>query len=293
MTIAKRKIILAIVLFSALFLFLNFFNSENKEEKNETELLTEEVKTPAFENLKLEAKSAYVFDVIQDKPLFEFNADAQLPLASLTKLMTAVVAKENIPEWMLIDINNEAIKEVGDNGFLVGEKWRIDKLIDAMLISSSNDAATAIALSNDNFISLMNEKSSRLNLVQTYFLNPTGLDSNGQIAGSYGSAKDIAMLMNYLIKNFPLLLEATSYEEIEINNRKFKNTDKLIGEIPGVVASKTGFSDLAGGNLAVVFDIGLQYPIIIVVLGSTEEGRFEDVKNLYNESVKFLIDTVY
>jgi D-alanyl-D-alanine carboxypeptidase len=75
--------------------------------------------------------------------------------------------------------------------------------------------------------------------------------------------------------------EATRYEEFNMDSKIFKNTDKLAENLPGLIAGKTGFSDLAGGNLAVAVDIGLNHPVIIVVLGSTEEGRFEDVKELY------------
>lgn len=292
MTIMKKRIILAIALFSALFLFFYFFGSDkNKSEEKaysiSTEKIIPEIRVAPFDNINLEAKSAYVFDVISKKPIFELNAGSQLPLASLTKLMTAAVAKENIPEWTLVDISPAAIMAAGDYGFLAGEKWKISDLLDAMLISSSNDAAAAIALSRNDFVFLMNKKSDELKLRQTYFLNSTGLDSNNQIAGAYGSARDVANLLNYLIKSHPSLLEATQYGEIQINSRSFKNTNKLIDEMPGIIAGKTGYSDLAGGNLAVVFDIGLEHPVIIVALGSSEEGRFEDVKKLYNETLKY------
>lgn len=274
MAMMKKRTILAIALFSALFLFFYFSGFDKSEEKAySTAKISPEIRAVLFDNISLEAKSAYVFDVISEKPIFELNADAQLPLASLTKLMTATVAKENIPEWMLVNIN--------------GEKWKISDLLDTMLISSSNDAAAAIALSRNDFISLMNKKSDELKLSQTYFLNSTGLDSNNQIAGAYGSARNVADLLDYLIKSHPSLLEATQYDEIQINSRSFKNTNKLIDEMPGIIAGKTGFSDLAGGNLAVVFDIGLEHPVIIVALGSTEEGRFEDVRILYNETLKY------
>lgn len=270
----KKRTILAIALFSALFLIFYFSGPDKSGEKaRPVAEISPEIRVAPFDNIRLEAKSAYVFDVIAEKPIFELNADSQLALASLTKLMTAAVAKENIPEWILININ--------------GEKWKISDLLDAMLISSSNDAAAAIALSRNDFISLMNRKSDELKLNQTYFLNSTGLDSSNHIAGAYGSARDVANLLNYLIKNHPSLLETTQYNEVQINSRSFKNTNKLIDEMPGIIAGKTGFSDLAGGNLAVVFDIGLEHPIIIVALGSSEEGRFKDVRALYEETLKY------
>ncbi|MBU2219320.1 serine hydrolase [Patescibacteria group bacterium] len=283
-----KKNLIIIAIFSAAFLFLYFLGGNTAQAPLEFRNGTPPLKTAPFENINLEAKSAYIYDVVKEKSIFELNADSQLPLASLTKLMTAVVAKENIPEWMLIDIGEESVLQEGDSGFMLGERWKIADLIDAMLISSSNDAAAAIALNSEDFISLMNKKSADLNLAQTYFLNATGLDLTNYLSGGYGSAKDVAKLMDYLVKKHSSLLEVTRYDSLKINSRNFKNTNKLIEHLPGIIGSKTGFSDLARGNLAVVFDMGLEHPVIIVALGSSEEGRFEDIEKLYNETIKYL-----
>ncbi|KKQ30337.1 MAG: hypothetical protein US45_C0047G0004 [Candidatus Nomurabacteria bacterium GW2011_GWA1_37_20] len=85
-------------------------------------------------------------------------------------------------------------------------------------------------------------------------------------------------------------MEATRFDEIEINQRKFKNTDYLVNDLAGFMAGKTGYSDLAGGNLAIVLDKGYGHPIIIVVLGSNFEGRFRDAKNLYEAVIARKID---
>ncbi len=253
---------------------------------------TAQIAENKFNNINLQAKAAYVFDIPENRPLFEKNADAQLALASITKIMTAVVAEENLPSYLLITIPLEAILQEGDEGFLAGEQWQINELIDAMLISSSNDAAFALAFEydknfpgNGDFVSLMNRKAEELGLMQTYFMNPTGLDLSENNAGAYGSAKDIAKLFVYAIKNHFSLIEATRLGEINLHSRKFKNTDQIINDLAGFIAGKTGFSDLAGGNLAVVADKGYAHPIIIVVLGSTSEGRFSDVKTLYQAAV--------
>jgi len=255
----------AILVFSFFFLFLH-----------NTKTLSESKPLPSlpFEEIKLEAKSAYVFDITRNKEVFKLNADAPLPLASLTKIMTAVVALENIPQ---------------------GQK--LTDLLSIMLISSSNDVATELSLgvelpsslgSSTPFVSLMNKKAEELDLGQTVFLNPTGLDISPDIAGAHGSAKDVFKLMDYFIKNYQEIAKITGYESIIVNSHIFKNTDKLTEQLPGIVAGKTGFSDLAGGNLAVIIDIGLGHPVAIIVLGSTEEGRFEDVKKLYKATFKTL-----
>lgn len=240
-----------------------------------------------FENIKLEAKAAYVFDISENRPIFEFNGEAQLPLASLAKIMTAIIAKETLPPYLLVTIPKEAILQEGDEGFAAGEEWPASDLIDIMLVSSSNDAAFALASEYNkdfggDFVSLMNRKTKEINLIQTYFLNATGLDLSENIGGAYGSAKDAANLLLYAIKNHSSMMEITRFNEAEINSRGFKNTNQLINELPGFIAGKTGYGDLAGGNLGVIVDKGFGQPFIIVVLGSTYDGRFIDVKTLCN-----------
>ena len=256
-------------------------------------------------NVKLEAKSAYVFGVSENKPIFSLNENLQLPLASLTKIMTALVAEEDIPSYALISVSKNAIAQEGNNGLMIDERWPLLDLIDVMLISSSNDAAYALAEEGgrvsefvkkevappssevrppdltSRFVSLMNQKAAELGLTQTYFFNPTGLDISESQSGAYGSVKDMADLFLYILKEKASLFEITRYSTLKIDSREFKNTNIISNEIPRVIFSKTGFSDLAGGNLAMVVDRGFENYVIIVVMGSTEQGRFEDVKKLY------------
>lgn len=254
-------------------------------------------KNTSFKKISLEAKSAYVFDVSTGRAIFKKNSSAQLPLASLTKMMTAIVVKEMAPKGLEVRIPPEAILQEGDSGLLAGERWKASNLTEAMLIASSNDAAFALSMTTladgknggswRDFVGMMNKKAREMNLNQTYFLNPTGLDFSLNTAGAYGSAEDVVKIIRYILKNHPKLLEVTGYKTLEVNSHFFKNTDKLVGDIPRIVAGKTGFSNLAGGNLAVVVDIGFEHPVIIVVLGSSEEGRFKDVKRLYEETLQY------
>jgi len=146
---------------------------------------------------------------------------------------------------------------------------------------------------NGGFIDMMNKKAKEIGMKQTYFLNESGLDASENFAGSYGSAKDMALLFAYVLRSNHLLLEATSYEALDISsfeeNHSASNTNKSIDNISGVIASKTGFTDLAGGNLVVVFDVGPLRPIIVSVLGSTAEGRFFDVEKLANISIRAIV----
>jgi len=288
MTNLEKNLILLTSLLSFLLIFSFLFPS--KELNNQQAVIVQiptrdheaqEEPTPP----KLKAQSACVFDSIKNKSLFNLNATAQLPLASLTKLMTAVIAKEYLPEFILVKISREAIKKDGDMGLIVGENWKLQDIIDVMLISSSNDAAFAIANTFPEFITHMNQKAQQMDLFQTHFLNVSGLDISNSTAGAYGSCEDITKLIKYIIENHPNLLEATTQDEICFDDRCFKNTNKISSKLPSFIAGKTGFDDLAGGNLVVVVDKGLNHPIIITVLGSTREDRFTDVEKLYQSYI--------
>src|SRR3989338_217045 len=268
-----------------------------------------------FDEINLEAKAAIVFDALENKIIYSLNSEEQLPLASLTKIMTAVIAREILPDYTTITIDSDSIKKEGDSGLRVGEKWRVRDLLDFTLLVSSNDGAASLAaaaaavstgigqnteggvnevvVKEKDFVSQMNEKARSLGLVQTYFLNETGLDLQTQVSGSYGSARDVANLLVYAVEKYPDLFEATrqlvfKVSSLDGKNREAKNTNEAVLKIPGLIASKTGFTDLAGGNLAVLMDAGLGHPIAIVVLGSSEQGRFVDVEKLASTTISFL-----
>lgn len=254
-----------------------------------------------FAAVELEAEAAYVLDARTGAVLYEENAEQQLPLASLTKLMTTLVASRELPDEGTISISERAIREEGDSGFSVNERLSIRDLIDYTLVTSSNDGAYALASvaahdRPEEFIDKMNRFARSLGLVQTFFTNETGLDSSLYTGGAYGSAKDMTHLLVHIIKNEPELLEQTRNDEITVFSEDGKeyvgeNTNKAIGELPGLIASKTGYTDLAGGNLVVAFDAGLNRPIVIAVLGSTIEGRFEDTTALARASLEYIQTT--
>jgi len=300
-------ILILLVLLTAPFFFEQInFNLNNNEEIVHTKI--EKRKIP-FENLKLEAEAVYVFDMTTGNTLYAYNEDKKLPLASLTKIMTAIIATDILPISTVITIDPEDIKEEGDSGLLVDERWRLSDIIDFTLTSSSNDGASAVASvagslgqtsygapreqAKSDFVQKMNGKTQGLGLTSTYFLNETGLDIDDNLSGSYGTAKEIAHIMEYAIKNKINILEATSrdlfYVE-SLNNVEHTatNTNERVNRIPGIIASKTGFTDLAGGNLVVAFDAGLMRPIIVSVLGSTVDGRFDDVEKLTWEALQAL-----
>ncbi|MCF7835865.1 MAG: serine hydrolase [Candidatus Marinimicrobia bacterium] len=282
-----------IVALSALLFSVGFIQS-SKERNNKALIFQEPVveenlDTKEIKNIEILAKSACAFDLVKNEFIFEKNSTEQLPLASLTKLMTALVSKENLPESTLVEITPEAISIEGDSGFYAGEIWNLNDLINVMLISSSNDAAFAISKTfelnnkeNESFVEVMNKYAKKLTLEKTHFLNPTGLDVSLEKSGAYGSCVDITKLLKYIFEKHPDLLKDTTLESVNYKNKIFLNTNKLVAKLPVIFGSKTGFSDLAGGNLTVIVDKGLNHPIILTVLGSTFEGRFEDMEILYN-----------
>ena len=254
-----------------------------------------EVITIDLKDINLEAKSAYVYDIKADRALYNKEADLILPLASITKLMTALMAEELISGTTTVSVSKAAIQQDGASGLNEGEKFSAKALTDYAIIASSNDAAFALGATvgkaiggnnpNKTFVNGMNFRAKELGLVSLKFYNPTGLDISPTEAGAYGSARDITFLLKYILENNPDLLTATTLQNTKIYNvdgayHDAENTDPIIDKIPNLLASKTGYTDLAGGNLTVAFDAGFNRPIIITVLGSSYSGRFKDVATL-------------
>lgn len=255
-----------------------------------------------FKDIHIEAHAAYVYDIKEERVLFSKHAEAQLPLASLTKGMTALVVREHIPNDTSISISAEDLLVDGDSGLGLGERFLRDDLIDMMLSVSSNDGAYALARTVGEqgetkedalevFVRMMNEHARTLGLSQTFFLNPTGLDESVSLAGAYGSAHDMALLYTYLYAHHADVIESTTYPTIVVSSSSrvhtLHNTNIIAGNIPGLSGSKTGFTDLAGGNLVVIFEPEPLHPVVAVVLGSSVEGRFTDIATLVSAVTSF------
>lgn len=225
----------------------------------------------------LEAQAAVLYDPTTHTILYAKNEEAQLPLASLTKLATALATLTQ-DENQFITIAESDLAEEGDAGLKPGQTWRLSDLVAFGLTTSSNDAMAAAsrALTRAGTVEKMNADARAEGLSQSYFLNPTGLDLSSSTAGAYGSARDVAALVERLIRTHPAVFEATAYRP-ESAPASVASTLTPAHSMSGFIAGKTGFTDLAGGNLAVVVDIGLNEPLIAVVLGSSREGRFTDV----------------
>jgi len=264
---------------------------------------TEDASNP-FATAEITGQSGFVWDVQARKVLFSKNADEILPLASVTKLMTALVAYELLEDSTKVDISIDAIRTDGDSGLLDGESFSLKNLTDIVLVASSNDGAEALGIAaaesvkthappKELFVHAMNLRAAELGLTNTRFNNATGLDISQNKAGAYSTARDVAILMEYIISNYPEVTALTKVDSTYVYNEsgayhEVDNTNQIVNKIDGLLASKTGYTELAGGNLVVAFNAGLNRPIIVSVLGSTFNKRFEDVLLLSTMARKYI-----
>jgi D-alanyl-D-alanine carboxypeptidase len=240
----------------------------------------------AFEKLPIEAKAAIVYDLTTGETLYAKNAEAQLPLASLTKLLTVYAALSVLSPETPITIPAEVTGLEAPHAFNAGQVFSLADLARLTLTASLNDGAVAIASAtaereNRSQNEMLAGAASALTLSQTYAVNGSGLDVSTAVSGGYGSAHDMALLAGALQAKAPAIARATTEGFAQAKSTggttfKVKNTDPIVGTLPRLLLSKTGFTDLAGGNLALVFDAGIGHPIAVVVLGSSKNARFTD-----------------
>ena len=218
----------------------------------------------------------------KEESLAEKNINQRWAMASLTKLMSAVVAAENLNTDGIIIIDEESWAADGTaGGFLPGENFLARDLIKAMLVVSSNDAAEALARSYGpkEFISMMRRKAEQLGMFNTYYADATGLSSLNQ-----STAADLEKLVRYIYSQYPDFFEISREREVEIIElkskikRKLVNINKLAGE-DYFIGGKTGFTDEAGGNLISLFRHQNQ-PLLIMVFGA--EDRFAETQKVYD-----------
>ncbi len=249
-------------------------------------------------NLNIKAKAFVIFDTKNKTVLAEKHAQSLLPLASLTKLFTTALALEYLSVDSKIIITSKALETEGYSQLKEASAWRLKTLISYMLTVSSNDAAEAIRIAlekhtKSTYLDLIKEFTKKTGLKGSFAVNPSGLDESSELSGAYGSAEEIAKLMSFLLKTHPNVLMPTTKRELVFhdlsgNTYEAKNTNKFITHIFNPLASKTGFTDLAGGNLVIAFEPEPEHVIVIVVLGSSKEARFSDIEKLYKATIEYL-----
>jgi D-alanyl-D-alanine carboxypeptidase len=258
-----------------------------------------------FDDISVHARAAFVLDLKTNKVLYSKNADAQLPLASITKVPLAIAVSEVLSPDAAIKIPRDTAPVGSAERLAAGEIWRVRDILDFTLIASSNGGADILAEAADPLISTthpsapnshatlwrMNDLARELGLNNTYFLNTNGLDESPTQAGAYGSARDMATLFTYASTKWPSVFAGTTKDGVLLTSVRGHttsafNTNHALESFSGLIMGKTGTTDLAGGNLAIVFDVGLAHPVVAVVLGSTSNGRFEDMKKLVATTYK-------
>ncbi len=247
-----------------------------------------------FKNTNIEASSAIVYDATNNKIVYAKFPTVRKPLASVSKIMTALVARSILSSEEPITITDRDITSEPDYALRRGDIWTARDLTQYFLIKSSNDGAQAVCNAvtrvvskqnpSVNCISLMNEYAKNQGLSSLYFANPSGLDLPSGAPSNFGTAYDVARMLARAYETQPSLFSVTSKPTASFKTARYiyeaENTDKILEEIGTVRAGKTGFTYTAGGNLAVLYEPRPNVHLVIVVLGSSRDGRFSDMLEL-------------
>lgn len=244
----------------------------------------------SMKEVVLDAKSAILYDVKSDRNLFEKNIKEKLPIASLTKIITATVVWEKFSPNDIVTVKSSAVKVDGERKDLyAGETLAVHSLIQMMLIESSNDAAYALgdyaASRGFDLVAEMNAKAFALGMHDTRFVDPAGLDDTGYSTAS-DMVKGVAYALRYdAIWGFSRKATATVVSTDGKITHEIKSTDQLLGVLEDIVGGKTGYTDNALGCMILIVDAPAQAGtpnqsdrIIGIILGSHD--RFGDMKNL-------------
>jgi D-alanyl-D-alanine carboxypeptidase len=224
-----------------------------------------------------------LYDDTNGVVLSERGADEERPMASVTKVMTALVVREHteLDDVVLISTTAAATGEA-EIGIHPGELWTVQDLLAAAMVRSGNDAAVALAEyvggSVEEFVVLMNAKAAALGLEHTRFANPHGLDDEGH----YSSARDLLVIAQTALQD-PAISRLARTKVVKFRDdpegvpRRAENTNVLLGAYPGVIGMKTGYTSDAGRVLIATAEQDGRR-LISVVMGS--EDHFADTREL-------------
>lgn len=228
------------------------------------------------------ARAILVKDLATETILYEKQANIPLPVASTTKIMTALVASEYFRPNSILTVNEGAAISGAKVGLFKGESLSFRSLLYGMLLSSGNDAAYTIAENYPGgvigFISAMNQRVNELNLTNSHFTNPAGFDNPKH----FSSARDLSIITQETLKNSQLTrIFATRQTSIVSLDKKYShqlhNLNRLLAEVSGVLGVKTGYTPASKENLITLVDRG-GHQVLTVVLGS--DDRFGETTKL-------------
>ena len=240
--------------------------------------------------LPVEAKAALLMEKETGQVLFAKEEHQRLEAASVTKIMTLLLTMEAISRGELryedtVTVSKNAASMGGSQVYLSeGEQITVEELLKAVCVSSGNDASVALAEQvsgvTELFVQQMNNRAKELGMVDTCFLNPTGLPAEGHVTSAY----DIALMSRELILHHPDLRRFTTIWMDTIRGGEFglSNTNKLIRFYEGATGLKTGSTDAAGYCISATAERSGMELIAVVLGGETSQQRFEDAKTLLN-----------
>ena len=251
------------------------------------------------------SESAILIESTTNKILYEKDADIKKAPASMTKIMSMILIMDAIHNGSLtledkVLISENASSMGGSQVYLnTGDSYKVKELLKSIAIASANDAVVAMAEkvggTEEKFVSMMNEKCKELGCTHTNFVNPHGLDAEGH----FSSARDMALMGNYLVKNYPEILEYTSiYEDYlqrpDGSNTWLVNTNKLVRFYEDVDGLKTGFTSTAGYCLTATASKNNMRLVSVVMGVDTSDNRTSDTVKLLNYGFNsYKLTTIY
>ena len=241
------------------------------------------------QELDSQAIAYLVYDKTGEQILYGRQMDKQLPIASLTKIMTALVVLENVPDLdTRIIIPESAMVGESTMGLSPKESVRVEDLLFGALLPSGNDAAETLAYGTfgdrARFVSTMNQKAQSIGMQNTFFVNPTGLDEETIANSSFSTALDLLILANYALENEKFKeIVATKEHVVRYTSDKHKafflyNRLSLDNAHPAIKGIKPGTSEFAG-NTVVSYAEGNNQEYIIIILNSV--GLRTELVNMY------------
>ena len=247
--------------------------------------------TPAFalkddaavlEELKTDSKAVFLYDIDHERIILQKNATQKYPVASLTKIMTALVTLEKRQLDEKVTITHEMVSNLGDYvsiGLQPGQRVTVEDLLYATLLPSAGDAAQALAISTggslEGFAKMMNQKAAELKLNNTHFSNPVGMNEN-----NYSTAKDMSVVLREALKNetFTKIFQTYEHHLKSANLAAIKTFKKRAAFLGG----KTGYTELAGRCLASNANInGVNYAMITLGANPNSNNHLKDADKIY------------
>ncbi|MFA5791816.1 MAG: CapA family protein [Candidatus Paceibacterota bacterium] len=236
---------------------------------------------------KISAKAFLVGDLNTGEVILVKNQNEKFPIASISKIMTALVATKITKINDIAQVSKKALNTLGKNGGLkIGEKIKTTDLIYPLLLESSNDAAEVLAsyFGRENFISKMNQEAERLKMTSSVFEDPSGLNPNNQ-----STVSDIFKLVGYLKQQQPEILSITTKKSFSTKKHSWSNISQFLNE-DGYLGGKSGYTDEAKQTVVSLFDLPLGEtgfrPIAITLLQSFD--RKKDVETILKYLKKYI-----